>query len=209
LTREWRTDDSTHYDYESGEFDLVDGWQKITLGYRIDDFVAVWLNGVQVREITGVTHEGAFGEIVEIGKTNTNSSITPSGALRFDDVTFQIPRLDDLWVDAAGGDDVNDGLTAITAFRTIQKAADLAGARAAFKRALTIDETTFGPDHHNVARDVNNLGSVLKDSGDLVGARAAFERALATWKRFLPPEHPHIRIARENLARVKREIGAF
>jgi hypothetical protein len=123
---EWRADDGTHYDYESGEFALVDGWQKITLGYRIDDFVAAWLNDVQVREITGVAHEESSGGVVGIGKTNATSSITPTGTLRFDDVAFQIPRIDDLWVDGTNGDDANDGLTATTAFRTIQKAADLA-----------------------------------------------------------------------------------
>ena len=55
---------------------------------------------------------------------------------------------------------------------------DLAGARAAFERALAIDEASFGPDHPNVATDVNNLGTVLRDLGDLGRARAAFERAL-------------------------------
>jgi hypothetical protein len=36
-------------------------------------------------------------------------------------------RMENLWVDAINGDDGADGLTAGTAFRTIQKAADLAG----------------------------------------------------------------------------------
>ncbi len=55
---------------------------------------------------------------------------------------------------------------------------DLVGARAAFERALKIDEANFGSDHPNVAIRVNNLGMVMQDQGDLVGARAAFERAL-------------------------------
>ncbi len=124
----WPTADGRHYDYESGAFALADGWQKITLGYRMDEWVAVWVDDELVRyDDTTVVHEEPYGEIIEIGKTNENSDITPSGAMRFDNVTFQIPRVDDLWVDAAGGDDGNDGLTATTAFRTIQKAADLAG----------------------------------------------------------------------------------
>jgi uncharacterized repeat protein (TIGR01451 family) len=123
----WRDDDGDHYDYESGEFDLVDGWQKITMGYRVDEWVAVWLNDVQEREITGVSHKEAFGWIIEVGKTNDTSTITPAGAMRFDDVALQIPRVDDLWVDEGNGNDDNDGLTSGTAFRTIQKAADLAG----------------------------------------------------------------------------------
>jgi len=51
---------------------------------------------------------------------------------------------------------------------------DLAAAKAAYERALKIDEVAFGSDHPNVARDVNNLGSVLQAQGDLSGANAAF-----------------------------------
>jgi hypothetical protein len=121
----WPTTDGRHYDYESGAFDLGDGWQKITLGYRMDEWVAVWVDDELVRyDDNTVVHEDPYGEIIEIGKTNENSDITPSGAMRFDEVAFQVPRVDDLWVDAASGDDGNDGLTATTAFRTIQKAAD-------------------------------------------------------------------------------------
>ena len=47
----------------------------------------------------------------------------------------------------------------------IKDLADYAGAKAAYERALKIDEAAFGPDHPDVAIDVNNLGSVLKDLG--------------------------------------------
>ncbi len=57
--------------------------------------------------------------------------------------------------------------------------AEYPAARAAYERALAIDEKVLGPDHPNVATLVNNLGRVLQDLGDLPGARAAFERALA------------------------------
>ena len=49
----------------------------------------------------------------------------------------------------------------------LERVADYAGARAAYERALAIPEWAFGPDHPNVARDVNNLGLVLRDLGDL------------------------------------------
>jgi len=81
---------------------------------------------------------------------------------------------------------------------------DLAGARAAFERALAIDERVFGPDHPNVAIRVNNLGSVLRELGDLAGARAAGERALRIFERFLPPEHSYIRTVRGNLEGLDR-----
>ena len=76
---------------------------------------------------------------------------------------------------------------------------NLAGARAAFERALAIAEAVYGPEHPEVATDVNNLGSVLYALGDLEGARAVFERALRIFEQFLPPDHSHIRTVRGNL----------
>ena len=37
------------------------------------------------------------------------------------------------------------------------------------RRALAIDERSFGPEHPNVARDLNNLGAVLQESNRLRG----------------------------------------
>ena len=56
--------------------------------------------------------------------------------------------------------------------------AEFAGAKACFGLALAIDEVAYGPDHPEVAIDMNNLGGVLKDLGDMSGAKAHFERAL-------------------------------
>ena len=76
-------------------------------------------------------------------------------------------------------------------------------ARKAVQRALAIDEKVFGPDHPNVARDVNNLGMVLQALGDLDGARKAFERALAIIEKVLGPDHPHAQTVRSNLAALR------
>ena len=57
----------------------------------------------------------------------------------------------------------------------------------------------YGPDHPDVARDVNNLGLVLRQEGDLAQAKAAFQRALAIFERAYGPDHANTRIARENL----------
>jgi hypothetical protein len=124
----WPRASGYFYDHEDGQFDLVDGWQKITLGYHIDAWVAVWVNDVLIHQYTtDVVHEDPSGDVIELGKVNENADTAPSGSIRLDDVAFQVPRVDDLWVGAVGGDDTNDGLTAGTAFRTIQRAADLAG----------------------------------------------------------------------------------
>lgn len=118
--------DNRYYDYELGSFDVVNGWQKITVGYRINEWVAVWHNDQLMRYATDVVHTDPYGDIIQFGKVGSSSN-TPSGNLLFDDYAFQIPRIDDLWVDADSVNDNNDGLTPATAFRTIQKAADLAG----------------------------------------------------------------------------------
>ena len=85
--------------------------------------------------------------------------------------------------------------------------ADFVGAKAAFERALAIDEKAFAPDHPHVAVAINNLGMVLQDEGDLAGAKAAFERALAIDERAFGPEHPNVAIRVDNLGAVLRQEG--
>lgn len=124
---EWQAVDGTRFDNESGEFDLINDWQKITLGYRVNDWVAVWLNDIQVRQIKGISHDEDFGDIIEIGETTDDAKTAFIGTLRYDDVDYQIPRVSDLWVDAVNGNDSYDGLSSGTAFRTVQRAANQAG----------------------------------------------------------------------------------
>ena len=76
---------------------------------------------------------------------------------------------------------------------------ELSEAKAAFNRALRIDEAILGPNHPRVARDTNSLGWVLKDMGELSEAKAAFNRALQIFGKFLPANHPNIKIIKDNL----------
>jgi hypothetical protein len=124
----WPVDASgnRHFDFEAGAFEVVNGWQQLTIGYRVNEWVAVWRNGELMRHATGVVHTDPYGDVIELGKTN-DSTNTPAGIMLFDAFAFQLPRIDDLWVDAAHGDDGNDGLASPTALRTIQRAAELAG----------------------------------------------------------------------------------
>jgi len=85
--------------------------------------------------------------------------------------------------------------------------AEFLAARDAFQRALAIGEAAFGPDHPNVATDVNNLGSVLQDLGDLEGAREAYERALAIDEAAFGPNHPEVATDVNNLGLVLRDVG--
>lgn len=114
-------------DHTVGEFAIANNWQQITIGYQVDGWVAAWVNGSLVRKVTGVTHRETYADRPEIGKTYTSTEITPSGSLRYDEVSFGVLRISHLYVDGDSGDDSNDGLTAGTAFRTIGRASDSAG----------------------------------------------------------------------------------
>ena len=82
-----------------------------------------------------------------------------------------------------------------------------AEAREAYERALRIDEAAFGPDHPEVATDVNNLGGVLIDLGELAEARECFERALRIGEATLGPDHPKVAIRVNNLGLVLNALG--
>ena len=69
-------------------------------------------------------------------------------------------------------------------------------ARTALKRALAIDEATYGPSHPTVGIRLNNLGLALQDLGELAAARAAYERAVQIFQTFLGVEHPSTRLYR-------------
>jgi hypothetical protein len=124
----WPIDEAGNrfYDYDH-TFPLVDGWQQLTVGFRVDAWVAVWLNGELMRYYDqNVVHPDPYGDITFFGKVR-NTSSDPSGMILFDEVAFQVPSVMDLWVDTSVGSDANDGLSVTAPFKTIQKAADLAG----------------------------------------------------------------------------------
>ena len=124
----WRANDRMQFDHNAGTFALSSGWQRITIGFRSDDWVGCWIDGANVRHVTGVDHLDPYGSVLELGHTLDNSVLNPSGAFRFDEASFHLPTIGDLWVDQATGNDSNDGLTSGTAFATIGRASDLAGA---------------------------------------------------------------------------------
>ncbi len=67
--------------------------------------MAVWLNGTLMRYATNVVNSDPYGDIIFLGKIReTDNSST--GTLLFDDYAFQVPRIDDLWVDTENGSDL-------------------------------------------------------------------------------------------------------
>ena len=62
-----------------------------------------------------------------------------------------------------------------------------------FRRALAIDERRYGPDHPNVATDLNNLAQLLQATNRLAEAEPLIRRALAIDERSLRPGPPRRR----------------
>jgi tetratricopeptide (TPR) repeat protein len=60
-----------------------------------------------------------------------------------------------------------------------------------YRRALAIDEQSYGPDHPDVARDLNNLAELLQATNRLEGAEPLYHRALAIDEQSYGPDHPN------------------
>ena len=68
------------------------------------------------------------------------------------------------------------------------------------KQALAIDEASFGPNHPNVARDLNNLASLLQATNRIEDAEPLMKRALAIDETSYEPNHPDVAGDLNNLA---------
>jgi len=82
---------------------------------------------------------------------------------------------------------------------------DYAGAEPLLRRALAIDEKALGPDHPDVAVDLNNLAKLFETKGDYAAAEPLMRRALAIDEKALGPDHPTTRQLKQNLAHVLQE----
>ena len=68
------------------------------------------------------------------------------------------------------------------------------------RRALAIDEGSYGPDHPNVAIRLNNLAGLLQDTNRLSEAEPLMRRALAIAEGSYGPDHPDVATSLNNLA---------
>jgi tetratricopeptide (TPR) repeat protein len=68
------------------------------------------------------------------------------------------------------------------------------------RRALVIDEKSFGPEHPNVAGDLNNLAQLLQTTNRLSEAEPLMRRALVIDEKTFGPEHPSVARDLNNLA---------
>ena len=62
------------------------------------------------------------------------------------------------------------------------------------RRALAIDEASYGPDHPDVAIDLNNLAPLLQATNRLGEAEPLIRRALAIDEASYGPDHPDVAI---------------
>ena len=63
------------------------------------------------------------------------------------------------------------------------------------RRALAIDEESFGPDHPAVASRLNNLAQLLQATNRLAEAEPLMRRALAIDEKSFGSEHPDVAAA--------------
>ena len=60
------------------------------------------------------------------------------------------------------------------------------------RRALAIDEKSYGPDHPNVATALNNLAGLLEETNRLAEAEPLMRRALAIDEKSFGFDHPKV-----------------
>jgi tetratricopeptide (TPR) repeat protein len=70
------------------------------------------------------------------------------------------------------------------------------------RRALAIDEKSYGPEHPNVAGRLSNLAAVLQSENRLSEAEPLLRRALTIDGKTYGAEHPKIAIRLNNLAKL-------
>ncbi|CAB1107477.1 unnamed protein product [Ectocarpus sp. CCAP 1310/34] len=68
--------------------------------------------------------------------------------------------------------------------------------------SLAIDEKVYGPDHLEVAEDLNNCAGLLSIEGKYTEAEPLYERCQAIFETVLGPEHPDLATALNNRARL-------
>lgn len=107
--------------------------------------------------------------------------------------------------DHAAGADLAIALNQAGLF--FQRRAENLAAEPLFRRALAIDEASYGPEHPEVAIRLNNLASVLKATNRLAEAEPLMRRALAIDEARYGPEHPEVAIRLNNLASLLQDTN--
>jgi CHAT domain-containing protein len=84
-----------------------------------------------------------------------------------------------------------------------------AAAEPLYRRSLAIRETTFGPNHPDVAQSLNNLAGLLSSLGQYAAAEPLYRRSLAIRETTFGPNHPDVAQSLNNLAGLLRPLGQY
>jgi tetratricopeptide (TPR) repeat protein len=87
-----------------------------------------------------------------------------------------------------------------------RKQRKLAEAEGFYRRALTIYEEYFGPDHPETATSLNNLAELYFHRGEYQRAEPLLRRALAIKEKSLGPDHPSVAITLRSYALLLRKL---
>ena len=68
-------------------------------------------------------------------------------------------------------------------------------------------ENALGPDHPDVAQNLNNLAMLYDSQGLYEEAEPLYQRALAIREKALGPEHPNVATSLEDYADLLRETN--
>jgi tetratricopeptide (TPR) repeat protein len=82
-----------------------------------------------------------------------------------------------------------------------------ADAEPLYRRALAINEASYGPDHPTVATGLNNLAVLLEDTNRSSEAEPLYRRALAISEASYGPDHPTVAIRLNNLASLLQDTN--
>jgi tetratricopeptide (TPR) repeat protein len=87
----------------------------------------------------------------------------------------------------------------------LKEKADYAQAEPLYRRALLINEQSYGPDHPNVATGLTNLAQLLQDTNRLAEAESLMRRVLAIDEKSSGPDHSVIGLG--NLAALLKDTN--
>jgi CHAT domain-containing protein/Tfp pilus assembly protein PilF len=77
------------------------------------------------------------------------------------------------------------------------------------QEALRVAGATFGPEHPDLARSLNNLAELYRAQGKYAEAGPLHQRALRIWEKALGPDHPDVAASLNNLAELYRAQGKY
>ena len=76
-----------------------------------------------------------------------------------------------------------------------------------YRRVLAAFEQLYGPEHYEIAVNLNNLAAVRYARGDAREAEQLYRRALAIKEKILGPEHPDTALTANNLGVLLHQLG--